>query len=177
MDSLGRQPAGGSERWPRPGIAGLRPLAGDGASRRPKAVSNPRNPAPQITISRGAATDVLARGQRLTPQPKICRPSGAFPFFSSLAWGSRPRLNIFRASGALFSNQRPTRESPGDSEGKPQAVTQEMFERSRSSGRYFARSGGGGQTTCRSSPVAGWGRLSAVAWSNGRCTRSARFEW
>jgi len=40
--SLGRQPAGGSEPWPRPGIAGLRPLAGDGVSRRPKAVSNPR---------------------------------------------------------------------------------------------------------------------------------------
>ena len=29
--------------WPRPGIAGHRPLAGDGASRRPKAVRNPRN--------------------------------------------------------------------------------------------------------------------------------------
>ena len=43
MDSLGREPAGGSEMWPRPGIAGHRPLAGDGASRRPKAVRNPRN--------------------------------------------------------------------------------------------------------------------------------------
>jgi hypothetical protein len=43
MISLGREPAGGSETWPRPGIAGHRPLAGDGASRRPKAVSNPRD--------------------------------------------------------------------------------------------------------------------------------------
>jgi hypothetical protein len=42
MISLGRQPADGSESWPRPGIAGHRPLAGGGASRRPKAVSNPR---------------------------------------------------------------------------------------------------------------------------------------
>ena len=42
MISLGRQPADGSESWPRPGIAGHRPLAGGGASRRPKAVRNPR---------------------------------------------------------------------------------------------------------------------------------------
>ena len=43
MHSLGREPAGCSETWPRPGIAGHRPLAGDGASRRPKVVSNPGN--------------------------------------------------------------------------------------------------------------------------------------
>ncbi len=42
MNSPGREPAGGSETWPRPGTAGHRPLAGDGASRRPKAVSSPR---------------------------------------------------------------------------------------------------------------------------------------
>jgi len=39
------EPAGGSELWPRPGRnvgpgSANRPLAGDGASRRPKAVSN-----------------------------------------------------------------------------------------------------------------------------------------
>jgi len=33
------EPAGGSDLWTRPGIAGHRPLAGDGASRRPKGVS------------------------------------------------------------------------------------------------------------------------------------------
>ena len=62
----GPEPAGGSESWPRPGQeVGLspanRPLAGDGASRRPKAVSKgpsggiygflsgrPKRPFPQI---------------------------------------------------------------------------------------------------------------------------------
>jgi len=49
-------------------------------------------------------------------------PPGLFFYLSSLPWGSRPRLNICRASGASFSNQRPTRDSAGDNEEKPQAV-------------------------------------------------------
>ena len=57
MHSLGREPAGGSETWPRPGIAGHRPLAGDGASRRPKAVRNPGNCGPINISSPGGATD------------------------------------------------------------------------------------------------------------------------
>jgi hypothetical protein len=54
---LGRQPAGGSETWPRLGIAGRRPLAGDGASRRPKAVRNPRYQEINQRMSPGGATD------------------------------------------------------------------------------------------------------------------------
>jgi hypothetical protein len=84
---------------------------------------SPRIPAPIIITSRGAATDVRAGGPRLTPQPIICRPSGAFFYLSSLPWGSRPRLNIFRASGAPFMIQRPTHDFSGDVEKKPQAVT------------------------------------------------------
>jgi len=57
MISLGREPAGGSDVWPRSGIAGLRPLAGDGASRRPKAVSSPRFDSDKKMESRGAATE------------------------------------------------------------------------------------------------------------------------
>jgi hypothetical protein len=41
----GPEPAGGSDTWTRPGIAGHRPLAGDGASRRPKGVS--KDPPPR----------------------------------------------------------------------------------------------------------------------------------
>ena len=62
MLSLGREPAGGSETWPRSGIAGRRPLAGDGVSRRPKAVSKPqeqkRSPEGlQFEIIDGCATE------------------------------------------------------------------------------------------------------------------------
>jgi len=45
-------------------------------------------------------------------------PPGLFFCLSSLAWGSRPRLNICRASGAPFSHQLPSRESSGDNEEK-----------------------------------------------------------
>ena len=63
MSSLGREPAGSGETRPRPGIAGHRPLAGDGASRRPEAVSSPRNREQKTLTSRGAATENVA----LTP--------------------------------------------------------------------------------------------------------------
>ncbi len=59
MDSLGREPAGGSESWPRPGIAGHRPLAGYGASRRLKAVRSPRKGRRPKSMSRGAAIDAV----------------------------------------------------------------------------------------------------------------------
>ena len=47
---------------------------------------------------------------------KSVAPPGLFSFFSLVPWGSRPRVNIYRASGALFGNQRPTRDSSGDIE-------------------------------------------------------------
>jgi hypothetical protein len=84
---------------------------------------SPRIPAPKITTSRGAATDVRVGGLRLAPQQIICRPSGAFFYLSSLPWGSRHRLNIFRASGAPFNIQRPTHDFSGDVEKKTQTVT------------------------------------------------------
>ena len=52
---------------------------------------SPRIPAPKIIISRGAATDVRTGGLRLTPQPKICRPSGAFCLFFVLTLGLTPQ--------------------------------------------------------------------------------------
>ena len=77
---------------------------------------SPRIPAPNKIISRGAATDVRAVGLRLTPQSKICRPSGLSVCLSSWPWGSRPRLNICRASGAPFGNQRSTHNSSENTE-------------------------------------------------------------
>ncbi len=47
---------------------------------------------------------------------KSVAPPGLSSFFSFVPWGSRPRLNICRASGAPFRNQRPTRDSSGDIE-------------------------------------------------------------
>ena len=45
---------------------------------------------------------------------KPVAPPGRSSFFSFVPWGSRPRLNICRASGAQFRNRRPTRISSGD---------------------------------------------------------------
>ena len=86
MDSLGRQPAGGSERWPRPGIAGLRPLAGDGVSRRPKAVSNPR----ERTTNRQKAPE----GRQIFG----CGVSRSPPVRTSVA---APRLTVIWGAGIL----------------------------------------------------------------------------
>ena len=153
----------------------LEPRSGDiwiALGREPQDSSPPNNRQPRSgDRCPDRRTAAYAAAENLSPL------RGFLPFSRPYPGAHAPGVNIFRASGALFSSQRPTRDSPGDSEEIPRAVIQEIFERSRSSGRYFARSGGGGQTTCRSSSVAGWGRLSAVAWSNGRCTRSARFEW
>jgi len=113
--SLGRQPAGGSESWPRPGIAGHRTLAGDGVSRRPKAVSNPRvrtkewKKAPEgrqtfgcgVSRSPPARTSVAAPRLMifsagilgLTPQAKYLSPlrgSGSHDDVSAMVRGGRP---------------------------------------------------------------------------------------
>ena len=52
---------------------------------------SPRIPAQKIIMSRGAATDVRVGGLRLTPQSKICRPSGAFGLFVVLTLGLTPQ--------------------------------------------------------------------------------------
>ena len=54
MDGPGREPAVGSDAWPRPERKGgwgpaIWPLAGDGASRRLKAVRNPGSCASPLT--------------------------------------------------------------------------------------------------------------------------------
>jgi hypothetical protein len=52
---------------------------------------SPRFPGLPETISRGAAADVRGGGLRLTPQPKICRPSGALFLFFVLNLGLTPQ--------------------------------------------------------------------------------------
>ena len=111
MMSLGRQPAGGSDLWPWPrlsrrspedgaGMVGgdgpaIRPLAGDGASRRPKVVSNPRYHAVKF--------DEPQRGGRKMRVRRHLSPLRGFSnLVTASSWGSRPRLIIFRASGAFF---------------------------------------------------------------------------
>ena len=60
------EPAGGSESWPRPGIAGRRPLAGDGASRRPKGVSKSEVvPSTSLSGEVGGSFDYGVAGRRL----------------------------------------------------------------------------------------------------------------
>ena len=100
MHSLGRQPTGGSETWPRPGIAGLRSLAGNGVSRRPKAVRNPRYGAVYKTTSPGGAADHACGVSRRRDREYLSPLWDSIFSRASFPGGSRPRLNIFRRSAA-----------------------------------------------------------------------------
>jgi len=124
MDSLGREPAGGSEMWPRPGIAGHRPLAGDGASRRPKAVSSPRYVEKNKKRSRGAATDTRLRRLRLTQQLRSVAPPGLI-FLGPLYPGLTPRANHLSPLRGLGpgSADRPIESSPHDCVWNPRGGT------------------------------------------------------
>ena len=136
IHSLGRQPAGGSDVWPRPGIAGLRPLAGDGVSRRPKAVSNPRTKVKRKNKPRSgdrnlelkAVAHIAVISVRLASlaQERSVAPSGGFlsnfrPYPGAHAPGyesaAPPALKLGRHSGGcslrylLGCQPRPGRDS------------------------------------------------------------------
>jgi len=115
------EPTGGSESWPRPGIAGLRPLAGDGVSRRPKAVSNPRYQGHICVVSPGGATDSRLRRKPQSSCPDICRRSAAGGYFGGWNPGAHaPGYPFFAAPRleALSPKQLPGvtfSVSPGES--------------------------------------------------------------
>jgi hypothetical protein len=57
----------------------------------------PQESSPKKFFSRGAATDDRPRGLRLTPQSKICRPSGAICLFVVPTLGLTPQaMNLSR---------------------------------------------------------------------------------
>ena len=100
---LRREPAGGSETWPRSGIAGHRPLAGDGASRRPKAVHNPRVGTANRPQAPGGGDRFVLRREPIASAPHFCRRSAAFSFVLALILGLTPQamyLSPLRGSGS-----------------------------------------------------------------------------
>ena len=99
-----------------------------------------RQRVPPVVAIAGMGLRLGAWGQEFTPLDGICRPSGAFVGGGLKTWGSRPRLNICRASGAQFEHAV---EGPqGAARRVTKAQPQRHREHKEGHGESFSRSVG-----------------------------------